>query len=57
VKKNKTNSINILQMEQLILQKTEWENMITNANKAGAGTCDYPGAMEAFKHLSNSIFE
>ncbi len=39
------------------LTKTEWENVITNANKAGARTCEYLGAMEAFKHLSNSIFE
>jgi fructokinase len=35
---------------------TEWKAIITNANKAGARTCEYLGAMEAFKHLNNSIF-
>ena len=34
----------------------EWEKIISNANKAGARTCEYMGAMEAFKHLSNDIF-
>jgi fructokinase len=33
-----------------------WKNIISNANKAGARTCEYMGAMEAFKHLSNDIF-
>ncbi len=33
-----------------------WRNIISNANKAGASTCEYMGAMEAFKHLNNSIF-
>jgi fructokinase len=33
-----------------------WRNIIANANKAGARTCEYMGAMEAFKHLNNSIF-
>ena len=33
-----------------------WRTMIANANKAGARTCEYLGAMEAFKHLNNSIF-
>lgn len=33
-----------------------WRKIITNANKAGARTCEYMGAMEAFKHLNNSIF-
>ncbi len=33
-----------------------WRNIISNANKAGARTCEYMGAMEAFKHLNNSIF-
>ncbi len=35
----------------------EWLPIITNANKAGARTCEYMGAMEAFRYLSNSIFE
>lgn len=34
----------------------EWVKIIANANKAGARTCEYMGAMEAFKHLNNSIF-
>lgn len=38
------------------LAKDDWELIIQNANKAGARTCEYMGAMEAFKHLSNSIF-
>ena len=33
----------------------EWKGIVTNANKAGARTCEYMGAMEAFKHLSNEI--
>jgi len=33
-----------------------WQHIVFNANKAGARTCEYLGAMEAFKHLSNSIF-
>jgi len=35
----------------------DWEEIILNANKAGARTCEYMGAMEAFKHLNNQIFE
>ncbi|MBP6054411.1 MAG: carbohydrate kinase [Cytophagaceae bacterium] len=34
----------------------EWNKIIQHANKAGARTCEYMGAMEAFKHLNNSIF-
>lgn len=33
-----------------------WSNIIANANKAGARTCEFMGAMEAFKHLNKSIF-
>jgi fructokinase len=33
-----------------------WEEIVFNANKAGARTCEYMGAMEAFKHLSSDIF-
>lgn len=33
-----------------------WNDIIANANKAGARTCEYMGAMEAFKHLSSDIF-
>ena len=35
----------------------QWEHVILNANKAGARTCEYLGAMEAFKHLSSDIFK
>lgn len=38
------------------LQITDWHKIITNANKAGARTCEYLGAMEAFKHLNKDIF-
>jgi fructokinase len=38
------------------LPKDEWVKIITNANKAGARTCEYMGAMEAFKHLDKRIF-
>lgn len=34
----------------------QWQQVIANANKAGARTCEYMGAMEAFKHLNNQIF-
>ena len=39
------------------LSLNDWKKIITNANKAGARTCEYLGAMEAFKHLSNDIFK
>jgi fructokinase len=35
----------------------DWKIIISNGNKAGARTCEYMGAMEAFKHLSNQIFD
>ena len=35
----------------------DWKTIIENGNKAGARTCEYLGAMEAFKHLSNNIFQ
>jgi fructokinase len=38
------------------LEAEDWAKIIANANKAGARTCEYMGAMEAFKHLSNDIF-
>jgi len=38
------------------MSATHWKQIIINANKAGARTCEYMGAMEAFKHLSNTIF-
>ncbi|MFN8288890.1 MAG: carbohydrate kinase [Chitinophagaceae bacterium] len=39
------------------LSREEWGRIILNGNKAGARTCEYMGAMEAFKHLSNDIFK
>ncbi len=38
------------------LSEMEWNGLVQNANKAGARTCEFMGAMEAFKHLNNSIF-
>jgi fructokinase len=43
-----------IEIENLSLE--QWTNIITNANKAGARTCEYLGAMEAFKHLNTQIF-
>ncbi|MEY3576864.1 MAG: hypothetical protein RL394_446 [Bacteroidota bacterium] len=34
----------------------EWIRLFSNANKAGARTCEYMGAMEAFKQLNDTIF-
>jgi len=39
------------------LSLNDWKQIIGNANKAGARTCEYLGAMEAFKHLNNQIFQ
>lgn len=33
-----------------------WAPLISNANTAGARTCEYMGAMEAYRHLSKGIF-
>ncbi|MFT3933849.1 MAG: carbohydrate kinase [Chitinophagaceae bacterium] len=38
------------------LSLPQWQQIVANANKAGARTCEYMGAMEAFKHLNNQIF-
>ena len=38
------------------LPAVQWANIMTNGNKAGARTCEYMGAMDAFRHLSNDIF-
>jgi fructokinase len=35
----------------------DWKIIVGNANKAGARTCEYMGAMEAFKHLNKAIFQ
>ncbi|MEO7291931.1 MAG: carbohydrate kinase, partial [Ginsengibacter sp.] len=39
------------------LNVEDWKKIIANGNKAGARTCEYLGAMEAFKHLNNQIFD
>lgn len=39
------------------LATEDWIKLVANGNKAGARTCEYMGAMEAFKHLSSGIFE
>ncbi|MEO7530786.1 MAG: carbohydrate kinase [Sediminibacterium sp.] len=39
------------------LSEEKWKHIVTNANKAGARTCEYLGAMEAFKHLTSQIFD
>lgn len=35
----------------------DWSTIILNGNKAGARTCEYLGAMEAFKHLNKQVFD
>src|ERR1039457_4168052 len=40
-----------------VMSAEDWKNIVANGNKAGARTCEYMGAMEAFKHLSNQIFD
>ena len=41
----------------LQLPAHQWQEIVLNANKAGARTCAYMGAMEAFKYLSSDIFK
>jgi fructokinase len=43
------------EMKQLTMD--DWKKIIANGNRAGARTCEYLGAMEAFKHLSSDIFK
>ncbi len=38
------------------LPENEWQKIIKNANIAGARTCEYVGAMEAFKQIDKNIF-
>ncbi len=42
--------------EIMELSVEQWTIIIANANKAGARTCEYLGAMEAFKYLNKNIF-
>ncbi len=46
-----------IKAEIKILPATDWGKIIHNSNKAGARTCEYMGAMEAFKNLSSDIFK
>lgn len=41
----------------VLLTADDWQRMVANANKAGARTCEFMGAMEAFRHLNNSILK
>lgn len=43
--------------EMRSLPEENWKSIIHNGNKAGARTCEYLGAMEAFRHLSSDIFK
>ncbi len=47
-------SFSLQQIQQL--EVASWKDIVLNANKAGARTCEYMGAMEAFKYLSSIIF-
>ena len=49
--------IHLTPSQLAVITLDEWRKIISNANKAGARTCEYMGAMEAFKHLNKSIFE
>ena len=42
--------------ELAAISNKEWQTIIAQSNKAGARTCEYLGAMEAFKHLNKNIF-
>ncbi|MEO6732501.1 MAG: carbohydrate kinase [Ferruginibacter sp.] len=44
----------LAEIKQLSL--SQWVHLMANGNKAGARTCEYMGAMDAFKHLNNQIF-
>ena len=43
--------------QRMALDAAGWRHIVRNGNKAGARTCEYLGAMEAFRHLNRSIFE
>ena len=45
----------LLQLKEMNF--SQWETIIANANKAGARTCEYMGAMEAYLHLNHNIFD
>jgi fructokinase len=37
------------------LKEEDWKAIFLKANKAGARTCEYMGAMEAFRHLHKDL--
>jgi fructokinase len=37
------------------LQEEDWKSIFKKGNKAGARTCEYMGAMEAFRHLHKDL--
>jgi fructokinase len=39
------------------MSSADWQQIVVNANKAGARTCAYMGAMEAFKYLNSTNFK
>lgn len=39
------------------LSEEEWKSIVYFANKAGARTCEYFGAMESFTHLNEGLFD
>lgn len=43
--------------EIIAFDADSWKHIISNANKVAAQTCEHMGAMEAFKYLSNTIFQ
>jgi fructokinase len=45
------------QQQMLDLSAQDWMKIMSNGNKAGARTCEYMGAMDAFKQLNNQIFQ
>ena len=49
------NHLNVVDINNLNFN--DWENIVFNANKAGAKTCEYYGAMEALQHLNTNIFK
>lgn len=49
---SRLNAQNLLQ-----LYFEDWKKIVANANKAGARTCEFMGAMEAYRHLSDQILK
>lgn len=48
---------NVNPSELRTLNAERWYDIVAKANKAGARTCEFLGAMEAFKHLSKDILD